>query len=91
VSPVSDDHDTALTHPNAVLGTSHRAVSNWATPAADVIGWATQTSIFARRKDRLAVARVDPMGISDRLPTGTRTVYDPPLWSRFATANDETP
>jgi hypothetical protein len=34
---------------------------------------------------------VDPMGISDRLPTGTRTVYDPPLWSRFATANDETP
>ena len=23
---------------------------------------------------------MDPMGISDRLPTGTRTVYDPPLW-----------
>jgi hypothetical protein len=33
---------------------------------------------------------VDPMGTSDRLPTGTRTVYDPPVWSRFATANDET-
>jgi hypothetical protein len=37
------------------------------------------------------VAPLDPMGISDQLPASTRTVYDPPLWSRFATANDESP
>jgi hypothetical protein len=64
-----------LTHPNAVLATSHRALSNCATPAADVM-----TGPPSRRFAR----PVNPMAISDRLPTATRAVYDPPLWSRFS-------